>query len=139
MLSFLLLLPLPLPHHHGSEHCYHHSDSDDEHGDCFGDTQLRVHVHQPVVSEHLWLLAGQVIVVIQEEPLDGPQLAEHPLQVTVTVPGVPLQQDVGAVSVDVEEGLEVNAGKLVAHQIEQRHAGERLEDARICLADLVPS
>lgn len=118
MLPLLLLLPRPLAHQHGRQYGYHHGDGDDEHGDRLGDAQLRVHIHQPVVLEDQRLLAGQVVVVVQEEPLDAPQLPENSLQVAVAVPGVPLQQDVGAVGVDVEERLEVDGGQLVVDQVE---------------------
>lgn len=118
MLPLLLLLPLPLAHQHGSQHCYHHGDSNDEHGDRLGEAQLRVHVHQPVVLEDWWLHAGEVVIVVQEEPVDTPQFPENSLQVAVAVPGVPLQQDVGAVGVDVEERLEVDGGQIVVGQVE---------------------
>ena len=59
------------------------------------------------------MLAGQVVVVVQEEPLYAAQLPENSLQVAVAVPRVVLQQDVGAVGVDAEERLEVGGGHLV--------------------------
>lgn len=138
MLPLLLLLPLPLAHQHGGQHGDHHGDGDDEHGDGLGEAQPRVHVREPVVLQHRRLLAGQVVVVVQEEPLDAAQLLEDSLQVALAVPRVPLQQDVGAVGVDAQERLEVDGGHAVVGQVEQRHAGERLEDALLRLADLVP-
>lgn len=118
MLPLLLLLPHPLAHQHGGQHSDHHGGGDDKHGHRLGDAQLRVHLHQPVILEYGRRLAGQVVVVIQEEPLDAPQLLENSLQVTVAVPGIPLQQDVGAVGLDTQERLEVDGGQLVVGQVE---------------------
>lgn len=118
MLPLLLLLPLPLPHQHGGQHGNHHGDGDDEHCDRLCDAQLRVHLHQPVVPQDERRLAGQVVVVVQEEPLDAAQLPENSLQVAVAVPGILLQQDVRAVGVDVEERLEVDGGHLVVGQVQ---------------------
>lgn len=137
MLALLLLLPLPLAHEHGGQHSDDHGDGDDEHGDRLGDAQLRVHVHQAVVAQHRRLGARQVVVVVQEEALHAAQLPEDALQVAVAVPRVALQEDVCAVCVDVEEGLEVDGGQPVAGQVEEGHAGERLVDARVRLVDAV--
>lgn len=132
-------LPLPLAHQHGGQHGDHHGDGDDEHSHCLGDAQLAVHIHQRVVVEDWRVLAGQVGVVVQEEFLDAPQLPEDPLQLAVAVPGVPPQQDVGAVGVDAQERLEADTGQLVVHQLQQRHADQRVEEARLHLVDPVPS
>lgn len=112
------LLLLPLAHKHGGQHGYHHGDGDDEHGDGLSNAQLGVHLHQPVVVQDGRLPAGQVVVVVQEDPLDAAQLPENPLQLAVAVPGVSLQQDVGAVGVDVQEGLEADGGQLVVCQVQ---------------------
>lgn len=139
MLLLLFLLPFPLTHQHGGQHCDHHRDCNDEHRDCFSNAQLRVHVHQPVVLQDGWCPAGQIEVVVQEEPLDAAELPEKSLKVAVTVPGVSVQQDVGAVGVNALEGFEGQSGELVVGEVEQSHADERLKNRHLHVTDVVSS
>lgn len=136
---FYWTLPLILiSHENGSGHCDHHRDNENKNSHHLADTHLVVYFCHQTALELGGLAAPQLPVVIQKEAVDTGKFPEHPLEVTVTVPGVALQKDVQAGGVDAQERHEVQAGQPVGGQVKQSQAGEWGEHLRVGGIDVVP-
>lgn len=122
MLIFVLFFPFLLRHDDGSHNSDNHRDGDDQDSNHLCNAELLFHRVVPVTFVQIH--TSEVVVVVQEEPLDVTELLEDSLQIAVAIPWVSLEHYVSAVRVETQEGLELNRGEVVVGEVQQSETGQ---------------
>lgn len=116
MLFFVLFFPFLLRHDDGSHNSDDHRERDDQDSNHLCNAELLFHRVVPLTFVQIH--ACEVIVVVQEEPLDVTEFPEDPLQIAVTIPRVSLEYYVSAGRFETQEGHELNRGEVVVGEVQ---------------------
>lgn len=117
MFLLILFFPLLLCHHEGGHHGDENSEGDNKYSYHLGNAELSVETHRVTVYL-IQIGAAEVVVVVQEQPLDITKLSKHSLQIAVALPRVSSEHDVCTVRIETQEGLELNGGEIVIGQVQ---------------------